>query len=685
MSLTTSNGKLLLDGLPCNHVGVNAAYILARRWYVDTDTQYIETLDNLAGMGVKVIRCIAIPNAATGSGSLATWGTATGLSAGFYTAQDVIFDYAATKGIQIIPVLFGNYWAIANYKSEKLNQLGVSASATRAYMRTCATEYVAHYASHAAIAGWEIGNEWNNYAELAAYPTGNDYTGAAYSLDANNLITIPNLIDAYSDIATTIRQNDSTRAIMSGNAGPWYTNKYGGYGYQLNLQRLNPDPIDTITLHLYSYPTNNIWMRQGLEPIKDIIGIAKQAGKTVGKPVVLGETGIIGGLATEEKDFVTLTDFLTSPAKPELTLLWNYYKPGSTLPDTTNYDFYSTGSRARYADLVVKANKNQIALEVANSGDVPTGYVSFTGTQCFTTPMPTFNSCFTVSYWTRYRGARNDNFPRILSATSDESTNGFILLDLATSATATDYSEHYFRYFNSGGTSATLRSGHTFQNTWKHKTFVFKNWSFTFTADDTTDILTLSSASSDVQTGDLVRLTTTGTLPGGLATATDYYVIRVSDTTIKLATGQGNAYLGTTINLSSAGSGTHTITCLSVAVYDNGLKTSSENSTSFSAAFVAASSGNMVIGANRNANADFFKGDLAKVRIWQRGFSELEAWENYIGNPPVGYTGYLETGITGLTAVGSPTWTSLPSRTVSTRTVGTRTVTSKQVFTRRGI
>lgn len=61
------------------------------------------------------------------------------------------------------------------------------------------------------------------------------------------------------------------------------------------------------------------------------------------------------------------------------------------------------------------------------------------------------------------------------------------------------------------------------------------------------------------QTGDPVRLKTTGTIPAGLATQTNYYAIRVSATVIKLATTQANAEAGTAVDITSTGSGTHSI------------------------------------------------------------------------------------------------------------------------------
>lgn len=94
----------------------------------------------------------------------------------------------------------------------------------------------------------------------------------------------------------------------------------------------------------------------------------------------------------------------------------------------------------------------------------------------------------------------------------------------------------------------------------------------TFTADAGSDLCTYTSTASNpsnLLTGTRVRLTTTTTLPGGLATATDYYLIRMSDATFELATTYANAIAGTQINITDAGTGTHTITWL-LPRYTNG-------------------------------------------------------------------------------------------------------------------
>jgi hypothetical protein len=79
----------------------------------------------------------------------------------------------------------------------------------------------------------------------------------------------------------------------------------------------------------------------------------------------------------------------------------------------------------------------------------------------------------------------------------------------------------------------------------------------TFTTDYTTDIVTASG--HGYVTGDSVMLTTTTTLPGGLAVSTEYYIIYINANTFYLASTYDNAKAGTKIDLLSNGTGTHSV------------------------------------------------------------------------------------------------------------------------------
>lgn len=90
-------------------------------------------------------------------------------------------------------------------------------------------------------------------------------------------------------------------------------------------------------------------------------------------------------------------------------------------------------------------------------------------------------------------------------------------------------------------------------------TGVTQQATFAFTASATTDRLTTTD--SRVRTGDIVILATSGTLPAGLASATKYYARDVVDYSFKLSAMPD----GAPINITDAGSGSHTVYILGEA------------------------------------------------------------------------------------------------------------------------
>ncbi len=86
----------------------------------------------------------------------------------------------------------------------------------------------------------------------------------------------------------------------------------------------------------------------------------------------------------------------------------------------------------------------------------------------------------------------------------------------------------------------------------------------TFTAASVTvasDIITVSTAAGkQFINGTPVVLSTSGGAPAGLVAGTTYYVIAQSATSIKLAANLANAVAGTPIDITSQGTGNHTLT-----------------------------------------------------------------------------------------------------------------------------
>ncbi len=91
-----------------------------------------------------------------------------------------------------------------------------------------------------------------------------------------------------------------------------------------------------------------------------------------------------------------------------------------------------------------------------------------------------------------------------------------------------------------------------------------------FTASSSSGLLL--TFTSDWKSGTKVRFTTTTTLPAGLSLATDYWLVRVSATTARVATSYANYVAGTVVAYTDGGTGTHTLTTR-VARANNGVHT----------------------------------------------------------------------------------------------------------------
>jgi len=75
--------------------------------------------------------------------------------------------------------------------------------------------------------------------------------------------------------------------------------------------------------------------------------------------------------------------------------------------------------------------------------------------------------------------------------------------------------------------------------------------------DISTDIITTSI---DIPTGTRIVFTSTSAVPTGLTASTNYYAIRGSSTTITVASTYQNSWIGTAIDITAVGVGTHTVT-----------------------------------------------------------------------------------------------------------------------------
>jgi len=172
----------------------------------------------------------------------------------------------------------------------------------------------------------------------------------------------------------------------------------------------------------------------------------------------------------------------------------------------------------------------------------------------------------------------------------------------------------------------------------------------TFTASSSSGLLL--TYTNDFTTFTKVRFTTTGTLPTGLSLATDYWLVRVSATTARVATSLANAIAGTVIAFTDAGTGTHTLTIQ--MRYANGV-----GCEAFFVSQTAPTAGGPTLSASNYSNTTPTSG-----RAFQ-GTPVMNAAANayatrilHSGNAAGNYGPFLpkQAGDTGISAINSFTW-----------------------------
>lgn len=181
-------------------------------------------------------------------------------------------------------------------------------------------------------------------------------------------------------------------------------------------------------------------------------------------------------------------------------------------------------------------------------GDIPLIWVVFTDGSCVTL---TYQPEQQMKAWTRQD--TDGLFECVTSLVNDEgTTNIYFVMNRNGVRTieklAPRYSDDYREL-------VTVDSGVLVNTSWNSVAATAA--SNTFTANVITDLLNIPN--HRISTGKQVMFTTTGTLPGGLSLNRTHYVIRVDANNIKVALTAADAAGNNFINITSAGTGTHTI------------------------------------------------------------------------------------------------------------------------------
>ncbi len=129
-------------------------------------------------------------------------------------------------------------------------------------------------------------------------------------------------------------------------------------------------------------------------------------------------------------------------------------------------------------------------------------------------------------------------------------------------------------------------------------------------------------------TGTMGQLTTTGTLPTGVTTGTDYFLIKVDANTVKFATTYAHALAGTAIDLTGEGAGVHTFTANATLTGTVKVQCSVDNSTWFDitdqSEAISGAGSNLFV----NQNSDAGYGFIRLAWVMSTGFGVMSAKGN---------------------------------------------------------
>ena len=335
-------GTLLLEGKPYRGVGVNYFSAFSRTLQQGSwqDTSYRTGFRYLKERKIPFVRFMACGFWPT------NWNLYKYNKTQYFKNFDAFIKSAEELEIGLISSLFWQHSSIPDLVNESVNQWGNPNSKTIAFMREYIMEVVTRYKDSPAIWGWEFGNEFNLSTDLPG-DTNNlpqitvENGTPPFRTKADKLSTL-DLHVALTEFAKAVRLYDASRIIVSGNANPrpfayhlyttksWVRDSEQEYGYILDKQ--NPDPLNTISIH--HYPDNAYeYFADQKASNKEIIRVTMADAVRRKKPLFIGEFGASEtqvGVAEARQKFFELLEGIEESKVP-LAAVWVFdYPPQDT-------------------------------------------------------------------------------------------------------------------------------------------------------------------------------------------------------------------------------------------------------------------------------------------------------------------------------------------------------------------
>ena len=339
-----NNGVLMKNGKPYRGVGVNYfdAFLRALK---SSDTSYIKGFQDLKSLNIPFVRFNA------GGFWPIDWKLYKENKGAYFSKLDRLVQNAEKIGIGLIPSLFWHNATIPDLVGETVNQWGNPNSKTIEFMRKYTEEVVKRYADSPSIWGWEFSNEFNLSVDIPGevYPQVAVSLGTPATRSAADKKSTRDLNVAMEEFVKAVRRDDASRIIFSGNSIPresaynlflnqsWTKDNVDQYTQMLDVQ--NPDPLNSVTIHVYPQSVTNRFPPNP-PTIKEIVQITMGKANKLKKPLFIGEWGASIGVGVsdlmEQRNVLMNMIQIIEDEKVPLAAYWVFdYSPQESMGNAT--------------------------------------------------------------------------------------------------------------------------------------------------------------------------------------------------------------------------------------------------------------------------------------------------------------------------------------------------------------
>lgn len=321
--LQVVGGRVYRGQRPCRAIGINAWDLFYD--YLKAGTAYTTDLTTIAGYGIKTIRVSATPNT---SADLTTYiGSNGGAPTGTYQAKLTAFlNEAARNGVGVILTVIWNVDQLVTALSGTKADLATSTSTTRVWLRDFSRWLAKNFYDHPGLAGWNIANEWVNYAwgdrfTTVSADTTKDHIGA--------------MIDCTNDICREIRKYDAGRFILSA-GGSLGNGSMGPFNSLADRYVASAGECDAVSYHWYldswtNSSSSHAFVGDDLGGSDFLLPALRNACAAKGKALVIDEMG-----ADYDSPANTVAQVHYNKVRDlgiDLALDWSWYASSGAAPD----------------------------------------------------------------------------------------------------------------------------------------------------------------------------------------------------------------------------------------------------------------------------------------------------------------------------------------------------------------